>query len=110
MMYHDLVIDNYAMSLESQEVIRTFYPQTRFVFGKQANIFLLNQPYYFMLNFREGVVNIVQMAAEEHARVRVSGLKHTWNHWLWGVDNQMEELDTDKETDVDYYIAMVYSS
>ncbi len=28
--YHDIVQDNYGATLQSQQVVRTFYPQTRY--------------------------------------------------------------------------------
>ncbi len=90
--YHDIVQDNYAKTLQGGQVVRTYYPETR-----------------------EGVQNIVRMAAKKKARVRASGAKHSWNHWVWGVDNQYEEAEPnpcyDKKYtgDVDYFIAMVIS-
>ncbi len=58
------------------------------------------------------MINIVKKAKRENARVRASGAKHSWNHWVWGVDNIDEKLDdrcyTNGETgNIDYFIAMV---
>ena len=63
---------------------------------------------HFFLLARNGVINIVKKASSEGARVRVSGLKHSWNHWVWGVDTYLEDAEDDGEDgEVDYYVAMV---
>ncbi len=54
------------------------------------------------------MVNIVKKAASEDARVRASGVKHSWNHWVWGVDTYLEEAEElEEDANVDYYVAMV---
>ncbi len=54
------------------------------------------------------MVNIVKKAASEDARVRASGVKHSWNHWVWGVDTYLEEAEElGEDANVDYYVAMV---
>ncbi len=58
------------------------------------------------------MANIVKKAHRENARVRASGLKHSWNHWVWGVDNQYEDVDNPcygpfENGDIDYFIGMV---
>ena len=53
-------------------------------------------------------MNIVKKAASEDARVRASGVKHSWNHWVWGVDTYLEEAEElEEDANVDYYVAMV---
>ncbi len=61
--------------------------------------------------FRQGVINVVKKAKYTNGRVRASGLKHSWNHWVWGVDNKYETVDNPcyyswEDGDVDYFIAM----
>ncbi len=52
------------------------------------------------------------MAAREGKRVRASGMRHTWNAWIWGVDDNSQDnarwrYSSKSQEDVDYFIAMV---
>jgi hypothetical protein len=54
--------------------------------------------------YRAGVQNVIKYAAKQDKRVRTSGMRHTWNQWMWGVKNDLQPQDG---TDADYFIAMV---
>jgi hypothetical protein len=85
MKFIDMVVDNWGHTLHSTTVRRIFYPETR-----------------------EGVQNVVRKAAAEGKKVRASGMRHTWNPWLWGVDNVLDPIPVDGRAEVvDYFLAMV---
>ena len=83
MKYIDMVMDNWGNTLHSKQVARIFYPETR-----------------------EGIQNVVRKAATEGKKVRASGMRHTWNPWLWGVDNELDPIPESGEI-VSYFLAMV---
>ena len=51
-----------------------------------------------------GIQNIIKMAKLEGARVRASGIRHTTTPFIWGVDNERQDLSGHN---LEYVIAMV---
>jgi hypothetical protein len=82
MKYIDMVVDNWGNTLHSHNVRRVYFPETRI-----------------------GVQNVVKKAAAEGKKVRASGMRHTWNPWMWGVDNELDPKPV--EGDVDIFLALV---
>jgi hypothetical protein len=82
MKYLDMVVDNWGHTLLSKNVRRVYFPETR-----------------------AGIQNVVRKAAAEGRKVRASGMRHTWNPWMWGVDNELDHMPD--EGDVDIFLAMV---
>ena len=82
MKYLDMVMDNWGHTLHSKNTKRIFFPETR-----------------------EGIQNVVRKAASEGRKVRASGMRHTWNPWMWGVDNELDPMPN--EGNVDYFLALV---
>ena len=80
----DMVMDNWGHTLHSKTTRRIFYPETL-----------------------AGIQNVVKKAASEGKRVRASGMRHTWNPWMWGVDNELDPIPTETEDSVDYFLALV---